>query len=173
MRLAIPDPALVLLIGPSGSGKSTFAAAHFRPTEILSSDALRAAVADDPGDQEASAEAFRVLAILANGRLRRRLTTVIDATNLRTANRSQFLRLARRYGIPAVAIAFDFPAGLYSAHNVRRPGRVVDEFVIAEQAERMRQAMADLPAEGYAGLYMLRDPEQTRAAIVARERVHQ
>ena len=34
---------LVALIGPSGSGKSTFASRHFKPTEVVSSDAC-------PGD---------------------------------------------------------------------------------------------------------------------------
>ena len=169
MRLAIPDPALLMLVGPSGSGKSTFARAHFRETEILSSDAMRAMVADDAADQGASAEAFRILAILVNGRLKRRLTTVIDATNLRAAYRKRYARLAGRYGIPTVAIAFDFPEELYSAHNVRRPGRIVDEFVIAEQSERMRQAMADLPTEGHAALYVLSDPESIASVTVARD----
>ena len=39
MRLTIPDYCLVVLIGASGSGKSTFAARHFLPTEVVSSDA--------------------------------------------------------------------------------------------------------------------------------------
>ena len=40
----IPDPALVVLIGASGSGKSAWAAAHYRATEVVSSDRLRAVV---------------------------------------------------------------------------------------------------------------------------------
>ena len=37
----LPDPALVVLVGPSGSGKSTWAAARYRASEVVSSDALR------------------------------------------------------------------------------------------------------------------------------------
>ena len=39
-RIRLPDPSLVVLIGASGSGKSTFAARHFAPDEVLSSDAI-------------------------------------------------------------------------------------------------------------------------------------
>jgi len=49
--LAVPDLALVVLIGVSGSGKSTFARRHFRPTQVLSSDFCRGLVADDEFDQ--------------------------------------------------------------------------------------------------------------------------
>lgn len=41
MKLTIPDLSFVVLIGMSGSGKSTFARKHFKPTEVLSSDASR------------------------------------------------------------------------------------------------------------------------------------
>jgi protein phosphatase len=170
VNLAIPDPALVLLVGPSGSGKSTFAGAHFSPTEILSSDAMRAVISDDPSDQDASAEAFRVLAILANGRLKRRLMTVIDATNLRAANRKRYARVAARYGIPTLAIAFDFPPSTYALHNVSRRDRVVDEDVVADQASRMRAAMVDLRLEEHASLHVFRDPEAARSAFVERQR---
>ena len=165
MKVSTPDPALVLLVGPSGAGKSTFAQAHFRPTEIVSSDAMRAMLADDPGDQDASPEAFQVLAILVNGRLRRRLTTVVDATNLRAANRKRFRQLAARYGLPVVAIAFDLPAELYLARNAQRADRVVDDAVVADQAERMARALADLPGEGYDALYVLHEPTLSQVGV--------
>ncbi|MEX2547486.1 MAG: AAA family ATPase [Chloroflexota bacterium] len=171
MRVTIPEPALVLLIGPSGAGKSTFAAAHFRPTEIISSDALRGMLTDDPSDQGASAEAFRVLALLANGRLKRRLMTVIDATNLRAANRKRYRALAARYGIPVVTIAFDLPAELFAMHNERRPDRVVDGEVLAAQTERMVEAMTDLASEEYEALYVIRDAETMSATTVDRRPV--
>ena len=42
MKIAIPELCLVALIGPTGSGKSSFAASHFKPTEVVSSDSCRA-----------------------------------------------------------------------------------------------------------------------------------
>ena len=64
VELNLPEPALVLLVGPSGAGKSTFARQHFQPNQVISSDDLRARIADDPNDQDASAEAFRILALM-------------------------------------------------------------------------------------------------------------
>jgi protein phosphatase len=58
-----------VLIGPSGAGKSTFAQRHFRPTEVLSSDACRALVADSETAQAAAPEAFEVLHFIAAKRL--------------------------------------------------------------------------------------------------------
>lgn len=63
MHLTIPELSLVVLIGPSGAGKSTFAQRQFRPTEVLSSDACRALVADAETDQAATPEAFRGAAL--------------------------------------------------------------------------------------------------------------
>jgi protein phosphatase len=155
VQLAIPSPALVLLVGPSGAGKSTFARAHFRPIEIISPDELRERVADDPNDQDASADAFRILALLLNGRLKRRLTSVVDATNLRARNRKRLASLASRYGVPVVAIVFDLPEQSFFDNNSRRPDRRVDEDVIANQLELMRQALRDIPSEGYAQVHVV------------------
>jgi protein phosphatase len=168
LQIYIPGPALVMLVGPSGSGKSTFARAHFTSNEVISSDALRAMLADNPADQDASAEAFRILSLLANGRLKRRLTTVIDATNLRAADRKKFRQLAARYGIRTVAIAFDLPVALYNENNRTRPDRVVDNDVVADQVERMREAMPDLLEESFGVVYVFRDMDEVNGAALTR-----
>ena len=66
----LPSLSLVVLVGVSGAGKSTFAARHFKPTEVLSSDRFRGLVADDESDQAASADAFEAMRQLAAIRLR-------------------------------------------------------------------------------------------------------
>lgn len=170
MRLTIPDPSLVVLVGPSGAGKSTFAQAHFRPTEVVSSDALRAMLTDDPNDQGASAEAFALLAQLLHGRLRRRLLTVIDATNLRPQSRRRWLRLAGRFDLPAVAIVFNLPSQLFLAHNRARPGRQVEEEVVALQLELLQRALAAVPNEGFEQVYVLRQPFGPRLLSIERVR---
>ncbi len=162
MKLVIPDPALVLLIGPAGAGKSTFAKANFHTVEVVSSDALRQLLSNDPADQGASAEAFKILALLVDGRLKRRLTTVVDATSLRAANRARYRAIAARYGVPVVAIAFDLAAREFHDRNQGRAGvgRVVDDGVVDWQIEQMQRALAALPGEGYEALHVLRDPDE-------------
>jgi len=157
VTITIPDPVLVLLIGPAGAGKSTFAHEHFRAVEIVSSDYLRGLLSNDPADQGASAEAFRILALLLEGRLKRGLTTVLDATSLRAENRARYRAIAARHGIPVVAVAFDLPLQTYHDRNRNRAGRVVEDAVVDWQVEQMERTLGVLPGEGYAALHILRD----------------
>src|ERR1044072_2726305 len=80
--LAIPELSLVALVGVSGCGKSTFAAEHFAPTQVLSSDTFRALVSDDENDQGATEDAFDALYYVAAKRLRAGRLTAVDATNV-------------------------------------------------------------------------------------------
>ena len=75
--IALPVDALVVLVGIAGAGKTTFAARHFAPTQVLSSDAMRALVADSPTAQGATDDAFEILHRLLEMRLRRGRLTVV------------------------------------------------------------------------------------------------
>src|SRR6516165_1713691 len=105
----VPELSLVVLIGASGSGKSTFAAAHFAPTEVISSDFCRGLVADDENDQSATKDAFDVLHFIAGKRLAAGRLTVIDATNVQPESRKDLIRLARDHDVLPVAIVLDLP----------------------------------------------------------------
>src|SRR5215471_17367294 len=104
---ALPDPALVVLVGPSGSGKSFWAAGRYRPHEVVSSDRLRAVVGSGEHDLDASADAFAVLDQIVAARLRRGLTAVVDTLGLDPARRRGYLDLARSARLPAVAVLVD------------------------------------------------------------------
>src|SRR5690349_21070337 len=107
--LAIPELSLVTLVGISGSGKSTFARRHFAPSQVLSSDAFRAMVADDENDQSASADAFDALHYVAGKRLRAGRLTVVDATNVQPHARAGLVALAREHDVLPVAVVLDLP----------------------------------------------------------------
>src|ERR1700761_6585576 len=109
MRIQLPDPSLVVLIGASGSGKSTFARSHFLPTEVLSSDFCRGLVSNDENSQDATNDAFDVLRYIAGRGLRRGFLTVIGQTKVQQESRKPLVALAREYDVLPVAIVLNLP----------------------------------------------------------------
>ena len=166
--IRVPELALVLLVGPAGAGKSTFAAARFRPTEVVSSDAFRALVADDERDQSATAAAFEVLHLVVGHRLRRRRLTVVDAVSVRPEARRTLLDIAREHDVAAVAIVFELPEATCVEQDRAREGRTVGGATIERQAADLRRSLPGLGAEGFAAVWTLDSPEAARGAVVRR-----
>ncbi|MFN7244539.1 MAG: AAA family ATPase, partial [Dietzia cercidiphylli] len=166
-ELSIPELSLVLLIGASGSGKSTFAATHFTPTEVISSDDCRAMVCDDPNAQDATADAFALVEFIAGKRLSRGLLTVIDATNVQPAARRSLLALAKEHDVLAAAIVLDLPTSVAVERNAARADRDFGARVIKRQQDQLRRSMRGLKKEGFRSIHVL-DSEQAvaRASIV-------
>lgn len=144
--------ALVVLVGASGSGKSTFARAHFLPSEILSSDHFRGLVSDDEGDQTASADAFELLHLVLDKRLRRGKLCVVDATNVRPGDRERLLAQARQYQRSAIAIIFETPESLAIERAANRVGRSVGAAVVRQQLADLNHS-SDLVREGFATVF--------------------
>jgi alkanesulfonate monooxygenase SsuD/methylene tetrahydromethanopterin reductase-like flavin-dependent oxidoreductase (luciferase family)/predicted kinase len=144
----IPDPALVVLVGASGSGKSAWATAHYRPAEVVSSDALRGVVGSGEHDLDASADAFAVLESVVLARAGRGLTTVVDTLGLDRSRRAGWLRAARASGLPAVAVRFETPAEVCRERNRQRPVPV-PAAALTGQLRQMRSVPHDLRAEGW------------------------
>jgi predicted kinase len=166
--LNIPPGALVLLVGASGSGKSTFAQKHFKSTEIVSSDALRAAVSDDEADQSASGDAFQILRLITGKRLGRGRLTVIDATSVLRESRRSLLSLAARDRRPAIAIVLHLPVEICLARLHSRTDRVVAQKVVEKQAADLADSLPGLPSEGFARVYVLDNTEDIDSAQVLR-----
>jgi alkanesulfonate monooxygenase SsuD/methylene tetrahydromethanopterin reductase-like flavin-dependent oxidoreductase (luciferase family)/predicted kinase len=144
----IPDPALVVLIGASGSGKSAWAAAHYRATEVVSSDRLRAVVGSGERDLDASADAFSLLDQIVAARTRRGLATVIDTLGLDPERRRGYRDQARRAGLPAVAVLFDTDPGLCRERN-RARAVAVPAAVLDAQLRRVRAVRDELATEDW------------------------
>jgi protein phosphatase len=171
VKLRVPELALVVLAGPSGSGKSTFARRHFLPTEVLSSDACRAMVADDENDQSATGDAFEILHRIAGKRLARGLLTVVDATNVQPEARKPLVALAREHYVPAVAIVFALPEDVCAERNRLRTDRRLPPHSLGHQQRQLHRSLSGLEREGFRAVHVLRSPEEVDAASIVRHRL--
>jgi protein phosphatase len=167
--IAIPDFALVVLIGASGSGKSSFAARNFSPTEVISSDSCRGMVSDDETDQSVSADAFELVATIAEKRLKHRRLAVIDATNIRSSDRKAWIALARRWHALPVAIVLDPGIDACLAHNKGRPDRPFGVGVIKRMTDELRRGLRGLQREGFRQVWQLSSESGITAAAVSRQ----
>ena len=167
-RIAIPDPALVVLVGAAGAGKSTFASRHFAAADILSSDALRAALTGDEADQRANRQAFSILHRELSRRLAAGRTVVVDATNVERHARRALLARAELAGVPAVAIVLALPPEVVADRNRARPGRVVDPEIVDRHLARLTTAVErrEFAAEGFAAVYLIDSTDGLDAAVV-------
>ena len=169
-EIQLPDPCLVVLVGAAGAGKSTFAARHFAPAEVLSSDAYRGYVGGDPEDQRATRSAFAALHKALRSRLARGQLSVVDATSVRPAARSALLRVAAGAAVPAIAIVLDLPADLVLARNHLRATGVVPDEVVMVQLDDLRRSIDSglLAAEAWQRVVRLTDPTAVDAVRVTR-----
>ena len=168
MKITVPELCLVALIGPTGSGKSSFAASHFKPTEVVSSDACRAMVADDATDQAATPDAFALVNFIAATRLRAGRLTVIDATSVQPEARKSLVALAREHDCLPVAIVLNMPEALCLARNKDRPDRPFGPQVVHRQAEQLRRSLRGLKREGFRHVFVLNSPEEVEAVTIER-----
>ena len=165
MILQLPEPGLVLLLGASGSGKSTFAAAHFKSTEVVSSDRCRGLVCDDENNQRATDAAFELLDTIVGIRLRERKLTVVDATNLRAEDRKHLKGIAKAHDSLVSVILFDTPRDVCIARNALRPDRNMDARVIVRHVAMFNKASREVKAEKYHRIYRLTQERMENARV--------
>ncbi len=147
--LRLARSCLVVLVGPSASGKSTWAEEWFPAEQVVSADRLRALVGEGEHDQRAGTDAFAVLDLVLERRLRRGLLTVVDTLGLERERRRSYVALARRHGVPVVAVAFDdVPAAECRARNAQR-ARPVPPKVLAGQLGRWAAVREELADDGF------------------------
>jgi len=154
VKIALPNPSLVVLCGPAGAGKSTFAQRHLRRTQIISSDRCRAMVGDNPADLSLTKDAFDLLYYLAHKRLKLRRLTAIDSTALARHRRARLLAIAREHRVPAILIVFDVDAETCRLRNAERRRRVPDAAIRAHE-RLLRATLQTVSAEGFDQLYIL------------------
>src|ERR1039457_6116113 len=169
--LTVPELSLVVLVGISGSGKSTFARAHFKPTEVISSDFCRGLVADDENDQSATKAAFELLHYIVGKRLAGGRLTVVDATNVQPEARRTLVALAREHDVLPVAIVLDLPEKLCAERNAGREDRDFGPHVLRRQHDQLRLGLKGLRREGFRTVHVLRTPDEVARATLTRARL--
>src|SRR4051812_33490869 len=102
-------------------------------------------------DQRASRDAFELLDLIVEKRLRRGLTTVVDTTGLDAGRRDGWRALAQRHGVPSYAVVFDPPAALVRKRN-RERGTPVPSKVVTAQLRDLPAVAERLPDEGFAAV---------------------
>lgn len=172
-RLEVVVPGLVVLVGAAGAGKSTLAARLFAPADILSSDALRAAVSGDQSDQRATRPAFSILHREVRNRLAAGRLVVVDATNVERAARIGLVRLAFQAGVPATALVILGDPLDVHARNAARTGRVVPRDVVDRQLGQLHrvgatasEVAATLRLEGFDAAHVVRSGEDVTEVVV-------
>lgn len=145
----MPEHSLVVLIGPSGAGKSTIAGT-WPASQVLSLDSLREVVSDDAGDQDATGDAVAALHLLLEARMRRRLFTVVDATNVTRSAREPLVAAAKRHGMLPIAVMVATPSSVCIERQGPRPAnRTVPQDVVVKQHQAMVTSHRTLKAEGF------------------------
>jgi predicted kinase len=131
-----PRGVVVLAIGLPGSGKTTWF--KRRGVTPLSSDLLRTILFDDITEQRWQGLVFSTLRSLLRARLIAKMPwNYVDATNLSSHERKQWVKMARSFGYEVQALFFDVPLEVCLERNRRRE-RVVQEDVMRRMAEKLR-----------------------------------
>ena len=163
-EIVIPRNTLIVLCGPAACGKSTWAAKHFLPTQVVSSDDCRAMVFDDPADQSVSRHAFDLMYFIIEKRLRLGRLTVADATNLKQEHRAALNRIARNFHFNTAVIVFNVPIETCLARNAARKRKVPAE-ALANQYMLLGNTLRTIQNEGFSYVHALDEVTQSDVPV--------
>lgn len=164
ISLTLPRRSLLVLCGSAGSGKSTLARRlladqQLPATCLVSSDACRALVCDDAGNQQFSREAFDLFYFLLGRRMLVNRFCLADSTALTLEARQRFLKLAQSYRYPIHLLILQTPLEVCRRYNQQR-SRVVEDATIEKHARSLQLAIKQTPLEGWDSITLLAHPEQ-------------
>lgn len=126
----LPNTGLVVLMGAPASGKSTFARVAFHPTDILSTDRMRALFGGDASNLSVTEQAHSVLCEAGERRLREGVFTVLDSTATDEPLVRRFRQAAEAHGQEVRYLLADATLEQCVERNRQRvKGRVPDDAI--------------------------------------------
>jgi hypothetical protein len=165
----VQRPVLVMLSGLPGSGKSHLAREIVRryPLAVLNSDALRRALVKRPSYSHAeSARLFSAVHALIEDLLRRGVSVLLDATNLKEAHRRPLHEIAGRLGSRLVIVEIRADEDVIKQRLSARRARE-DPTDISEATQEVYEMMRD-EAEPIQGPHLVVDASGDAAMAVNR-----
>jgi protein phosphatase len=126
-------------------------------------------VSDDETDQSVAADAFDLMRIMIEKRLKHRRLAVVDATNVRAADRKGWIEVARRWHALPVAIVIDPGISVCIERNRLRPDRPFGGDVVRRMASEIRRGLRGLQREGFRRVWRLEDETSIDSAAIARQ----
>ena len=164
VTIELTRQALAVLCGPAGCGKTTFACRHFHETQIVRSDACRALIADNPGNQKVSGRAFQLFHFIIRQRLAFGRVAVADSTALERSARRELLRIAAECERPAVLIVFNVPLETCLERDARRE-RTVGREVIERHCAKLQGLLPRIGEEGFDRVCVLDTDSMDRVRV--------
>jgi protein phosphatase len=127
---------IIVLVGISGCGKSTFADKYMTEhpdTLLLSSDKLRGVIGKSESDQSVTPQVFSIIKRNSDEAIAKGKTVMIDATSLNPKERRDYVDIAKKHNVDAIAYVFERDKATLMKNQEKRGasgGRIVPEFVI-------------------------------------------
>lgn len=141
---------LTLMVGPSGAGKSswlnfpggwpTILQNKLQQSQIINSDAIRQELCGDFRDQSKNAQVFAALRAMAKARIDNGLDVIIDATNIKRADRMSIIEATKPYKIRYIVI--DRPLAEKQASGGWRNNLSID--LIGKHHESFQSQLKDI-----------------------------
>lgn len=144
-QLELTARKLYIVAGISGTGKSSLLAGL--KEFVVSTDALRDQILGSWTNAEGrlhrhdhqDVEVFEILYRIVGARARERLTTFVDATNLREADRQVLAKIAAQHGQAAEVLFLDAPLELALERNSARVTAIPEHAIRRQHAVYERQ----------------------------------